>query len=135
MKKICFVTGSRAEYGLLKKLMFLTKNEKKLKLQLIVSCMHLSANFGNTFHEITNDGLKIDYKADLKIKNSSVQDISKYVGIGVEKLSRAYKKLNPDYIILLGDRFETFSAASPYIIRVVKSNIMYVLIKITKCSM
>ena len=116
MKKICFVTGSRAEYGLLKKLMFLTKNEKKLKLQLIVTCMHLSANFGNTFHEIKNDGFKIDYKADLKIKNSSVQDICKYMGKGVEQLSKAYKKLNPDYIVLLGDRFETFSAATAALI-------------------
>ena len=78
--------------------------------------MHLSANFGNTFHEIKNDGFKIDYKADLKIKNSSVQDICKYMGKGVEQLSKAYKKLNPDYIVLLGDRFETFSAATAALI-------------------
>ena len=65
---------------IVKKINVFNQNEKKLKLQLIVTCMHLSANFGNTFHEIKNDGFKIDYKADLKIKNSSVQDICKYMG-------------------------------------------------------
>lgn len=116
MKNICFITGSRAEYGLLKRLMFLTKKEKDLKMQLIVSCMHLSGKFGNTFREIKNDGFKINYKADLRIKNSKVDDICKYVGRGVQHFSNAYKKLNPDYIVLLGDRFETFSAATAALI-------------------
>ena len=68
MKKICFVTGSRAEYGLLKRLIFLTKKEKNLRLQLIVSCMHLSSKFGKTINEIQKDGFKINYKANLGIK-------------------------------------------------------------------
>ncbi len=116
MKKICFVTGSRAEYGLLKRLIFLTKKEKNLRLQLIVSCMHLSSKFGKTINEIQKDGFKINYKANLGIKTSKIEDICKYVGKGVEQLSRAYKKLKPDYIILLGDRFETFSAATAALI-------------------
>ena len=58
MKKICFITGSRAEYGLLKKLIFLTKKEKNLTLQLIVSCMHLSSKFGNNPVQYNKQGRK-----------------------------------------------------------------------------
>ena len=77
--------------------------------------MHLSANFGNTFHEIKNDGFKIDYKADLKIKIVAYRI---FVNIWEKELIaiKAYKKLNPDYIVLLGDRFETFSAATAALI-------------------
>ena len=101
MKKICFITGSRAEYGLLKRLMFMTKKEKKLQLQLIVSCMHLASKFGNTFREIKKDGFVINYKADLKIKTSNIEDICNYIGKGVQKLSIAYKKLKPSIYLKL----------------------------------
>ena len=112
MKKICVVTGSRADYGLLKNLLELLKKQKKYDLQIIVSCMHLSKKFGKTINEIKKDGFKINYKADFNIKEDKPNDICRYLGTGVTKFSLAYKKLKPDYLVLLGDRFETFSAAS-----------------------
>ena len=116
MKKICVITGSRAEYGLLKGLLQLLKKEKRYHLQFIVSCMHLSKKFGNTIDEIKKDGFKISYRANFNIKGDRPDDICKYLGVGVKKFSSAFKKLKPDYIVLLGDRFEVFSAASSALI-------------------
>ena len=112
MKKICFITGSRAEYGLLKNLMHSVRKKKNYKLQLIVCGMHLSKKFGNTINEIKIDGFKINIKVNLNIKADKPNDICKYVGIGIKKFSYAYSKLKPNYIALLGDRFEIFSAAT-----------------------
>jgi GDP/UDP-N,N'-diacetylbacillosamine 2-epimerase (hydrolysing) len=116
MKKICFVTGSRAEYGLLKNLMCSVRKKKNYKLQLIVSCMHLSKKFGNTINEIKIDGFKINIKVNLNINADKPNDICKYVGIGIKKFSDAYSKLKPNYIAVLGDRFEIFSAATAALI-------------------
>jgi len=116
MKKICFITGSRAEYGLLKNLMRSVRKKKNYKLQLIVSCMHLSKKFGNTINEIKIDGFKINIKVNLNINADKPNDICKYVGIGIKKFSDAYSKLRPNYIALLGDRFEIFAAATAALI-------------------
>ena len=116
MIKICFITGSRAEYGLLKNLMLSLKKKKNYKLQLIVSCMHLSKKFGNTINEIKDDGFKTNIKVNLNIKDDKPNDICKYVGTGVEKFSDAFKKLKPNYIVVLGDRFEIFSASTAALI-------------------
>ena len=94
MKKICFVTGSRAEYGLLKNLMCSVRKKKNYKLQLIVSCMHLSKKFGNTINEIKIDGFKINIKVNLNINADKPNDICKYVGIGIKKFSDAYLVLS-----------------------------------------
>ena len=110
-KKICIITGSRADYGLLKNLIFKVKKSKKLKLQLIVTGMHLSNKYGLTYKEINKDKLKIDTK--IKILNNSDKSvgISKSVSDGVNKFSKIFNKTKPDVILVLGDRFEIFSAA------------------------
>ncbi len=75
MRKICFVTGSRADYGLLYELMKLTYQSKKTKLQIIATCMHLSNRFGNTYKEIEKDGFKIDQKVKLPLHSDKPIDI------------------------------------------------------------
>ena len=112
MKKICIVTGSRAEYGLLKNLIIGIKNDKLLKLQLIVTGSHLSRFHGQTFKEIVRDGIKINTKVYLPIKkNNNKFDIAKLTAIAITKFTDAFKALNPDIVILLGDRYEIFAAA------------------------
>ena len=111
MKKICVVTGTRAEYGLLKHLMRGIQNSKKLELQIIVTGMHLSKKFGYTINEILDDKFKIDHKVDIKLVNDTSLNISKSIGIGIEKFSSCFKKLNPDLVLVLGDRYEIFAAA------------------------
>ena len=110
-KKICVVSSSRAEYGLLKNLIFKIRKSKKLKLQLIVTGTHLSQRHGLTYKEIIKDNLKIDKKVKI-LKNSDTSiSISKYLSTGVTKFSEIYYKIKPDLILILGDKFEIFSAA------------------------
>ena len=111
MRKICFVTGSRADYGLLYELIKLTHQSKKTKLQIIATCMHLSNKFGNTYKEIEKDGFKIDQKVKLPLHSDKPIDITNATAKAMIGLSKAYLKLNPDIIILLGDRFEILAAA------------------------
>ena len=119
MKKICFVTGSRADYGLLSHLMKSVEKDKNLKLQVIVTGSHLSKKFGNTKKEIENDKIKIDKKIDILSKNDSPIDILKNTSIAIKKISLAINQLKPELVILLGDRYEIFSAAiSAYFMRI-----------------
>ena len=111
MRKICFVTGSRADYGLLCELMKLTQQSKKAKLQIIATCMHLSPKFGNTYKEIEKDGFKIDQKVRIPLDFDKPINITSATAKAMIGLSKAYKKLAPDIIVLLGDRFEILSAA------------------------
>ena len=97
-KKICVVSSSRAEYGLLKNLIFKIRKSKKLKLQLIVTGTHLSQRHGLTYKEIIKDNLKIDKKVKI-LKNSDTSiSISKYLSTGVTKFSEIYYKIKPDLI-------------------------------------
>ncbi len=111
MKKICFVTGSRAEYGLLKALIKKTKYSKTFKMQLLVTGMHLEKKFGLTKREIEKDGFKIDAKINIDLKNDTPEGIAKSTSTGIREITKAFSRLKPDGIVLLGDRFETFSAA------------------------
>lgn len=111
-KNICFVTGSRAEYGLLVPLMKKIKSDKTFNLQIIATCMHLSPEFGLTYREIEKDGFKIDEKVEMLLSSDSSIGISKSMGLGCIGLGESYARLKPDMIVLLGDRFETFIAAS-----------------------
>ncbi len=111
MRKICFVTGSRADYGLLYELIKLTQNSKKTKLQIIATCMHLSPKFGNTYREIEKDGFKITQKVKIPLNSDRPSDISNAAAKVMIGISKAYKKLSPDIVVLLGDRFEMLSAA------------------------
>ena len=111
MRKICFVTGSRADYGLLFELIKLTQKSKKTKLQIIATCMHLSPKFGNTYKEIEKDGFKITQKVKIPLNSDRPTDISNATARALIGISKAYKKLSPDIVVLLGDRFEMLSAA------------------------
>ena len=111
MKKICIVTGTRAEYGLLYWLMKEIEYSKELRLQLIVTGMHLSPEFGLTYKEIEKE-FKIDKKIEMLMSSDTHIGISKSMGLAQISFSETYTDLEPDLIVLLGDRYEIFSAAS-----------------------
>ena len=110
-KKICVITGTRAEYGLLKYLLLEIKKSKKFDLQLLVTGSHLSKTFGNTYKEIIQDGFGINEKINILQKNDNPSSISKSAAIALSKFAKSYKKLKPDFILLLGDRYELIAAA------------------------
>jgi len=112
MRKICVVTGTRAEYGLLYWLMKEIDIDKDLKLQIIATGMHLSEEFGNTYQQIEKDGFTIDKKVDISLLSDTELSISKSMGLGMVGFSDAFSVLQPDLIVVLGDRFEIFSAVS-----------------------
>jgi len=109
--KICVVTGTRAEYGLLYWLMKEIEKDKDLTLQIIATGMHLSPEFGLTYKEIEKE-FKIDKKIEILLSSDTPVGISKSMGLAQISFSEAYEELKPDFIVLLGDRFEVFSAAS-----------------------
>jgi len=110
-RKICIVTGSRADYGLLYWVIKEIEKDKNLKLQLIATGMHLSSKYGSTYKEIEKD-FKIDKKINISLSSDTSEDISRSMGIALPAFSKAYNKLKPDIIVVLGDRFEIFSAVS-----------------------
>ena len=110
-KKICVVTGSRAEYGLLKNLLFLIQKEKFFKLQLVVTGSHLSKKYGLTANNIVKDQFKINNKIDLKLNKDDTFSLASSMSIGLSKFVRIFEKNKPDLIILLGDRYEIFTAS------------------------
>jgi len=111
-RKICVVTSSRAEYGLSQPLIEEIKNDTHLQLQLVVAGMHLSREFGLTYKEIEKDGFKINKKIKILSGSDTPTAINKSIGLGFMKFSRAYEKLKPDIVLVLGDRFETLAATS-----------------------
>ena len=111
-RKICFITGTRAEYGLLRQLILSTSKDKSLISQIIVTGSHLSRDHGLTFKEIEADGLAITNKINLKIKGDSPQEIINYMSEGLKGFSKTLSILKPDLVIILGDRYEIFAAAS-----------------------
>jgi len=111
-RKICVITGSRAEYGLLRWVMQGIKDEPSLTLQIIATGMHLSAQFGNTYKEIEGDGFAIDRKVQMLTGSDTGIGIAKSMGNGMIGFADALNELQPDLIVVLGDRFEIFSAVS-----------------------
>ena len=109
-KKICVVTGSRAEYGLLQNLLFLIKKEKLFKLQLLVTGTHLSNKHGLTVKNIIKDQFNIKNKIDLKLKKDDSSSLAKSMSLGLSKFVKSFEKNKPNLIILLGDRYEIFTA-------------------------
>ncbi len=111
IKKICVITGTRAEYGLLSLLMKRIKSEKRFKLQIICTGSHLSKMHGYTRKDILKDGFKINYDIDLMLKK---KDNEHNICISLSKafvgFSKAYTKINPDIIVVLGDRYELLAA-------------------------
>jgi GDP/UDP-N,N'-diacetylbacillosamine 2-epimerase (hydrolysing) len=110
-KKICVVTGSRADYGLLHWLMKSIENETDLELQIIATGMHLSPEFGLTYKEIEKDGYYIDKKVEMLLSADTSSAISKSTGLGLIGFADAFHELNSDIVVLLGDRFEVLAAA------------------------
>ena len=104
-RKICIVTGSRAEYGLLYWLMKEIDADKDLELQIIATGIHLSKEFGNTYQQIEKDGFTIDKKVDLSLSSDTELAISKSMGIGMIGFPDAFNELQPDLLVVLGDRF------------------------------
>lgn len=111
MKRICVVTGTRAEYGLLSNIMLEINNSEKLKLQIIATGTHLSPEFGLTYKEIENDGFHIDEKVDMLLSSDTKVAVAKSMGLAVLGFATAFEKLKPDMIMILGDRYEILSAA------------------------
>ncbi len=110
-RKICVVTGTRAEYGLLYWLMKEIEADDALELQLIVTGMHLSPEFGLTYKEIEKD-FKIDKKIEMLLSSDTSVGVSKSMGLAQISFAEAYDELKPDILVVLGDRYEIFSAVS-----------------------
>ena len=107
-RKICVITGSRAEYGLLRWVMQGVKDHSDLTLQIIATGMHLSKDFGLTFKEIENDGFQINYKIEMLSSDDSPLGIAESMSRGLIGIAKALDKLKPDIVLVLGDRFEIF---------------------------
>lgn len=110
-RKICVVTGTRAEYGLLYWLIKEIEANKDLELQIIVTGMHLSGEFGLTYKEIEKE-FKIDKKIEMLLSSDTAVGISKSMGLAQISFAESYEELQPDILVVLGDRYEIFSAVS-----------------------
>ncbi|OUU53456.1 MAG: UDP-N-acetylglucosamine 2-epimerase (hydrolyzing) [Pelagibacteraceae bacterium TMED65] len=115
-RKICVVTGSRAEYGLLSPLMQGIQDSPFLELQLIVTGMHLAPEFGLTVQAIQLDGYHIDRKVESLLSSDTSVGIIKSIGLGVIGFADVLSELQPDLLVILGDRFEVFAAATAALI-------------------
>lgn len=110
-RKICVVTGTRAEYGLLCGLMKKIKDDPDLDLQVIVTGAHLSPEFGLTYREIEKDGFEIDEKIEMLLSSDTAAGITKSMGVELISFADALNRLNPDIVAVLGDRYEILVAA------------------------
>ncbi|MCT7580014.1 UDP-N-acetylglucosamine 2-epimerase [Aliarcobacter butzleri] len=111
MKKVCVITGTRAEYGILYWLLKEIQADTNLELQLIVTGMHLSPEFGLTYKEIEKE-FKINKKIEMLLSSDTTIGISKSMGLAQISFAEAYEELSPDIVVVLGDRYEIFSATS-----------------------
>lgn len=110
-KKVTVFTGTRAEYGLLYWLLKDIQSDEELSLQLLVSGMHLSPEFGETYRQIEKDGFKIDEKIEILLSSDSAVGTAKSMGLGILGFADALSRLSPDVLVILGDRFEALAAA------------------------
>jgi GDP/UDP-N,N'-diacetylbacillosamine 2-epimerase (hydrolysing) len=111
-RTICVVTGSRAEYGLLRGVMEGIQRHERLRLQIVATGMHLCPEFGLTYREIEADGLRIDRKMEILLGSDTAAAVTKSMGLAMIGFADALQELKPDVLLLLGDRFETLAAAS-----------------------
>lgn len=110
MRKICVITGTRAEFGLLRPLIELIANDNELQLQLIATGMHLSPEFGYTLNEITEAGFMVDKKVECLLSSDSSVGVSKTIALAVSGFADALAELTPDLVVVLGDRTEILGA-------------------------
>lgn len=115
-RKICVVTGTRAEYGLLYWMMKGIQSDRDLELQIIASGMHLSPEFGLTYKQIEKDGFTINEKVEMLLSSDTPIGIAKSLGLGTIGFADAFNRLKPDILVLLGDRFEMLAAAQAALI-------------------
>lgn len=111
-RKICVVTGTRAEFGLLCWLMQQIQHEPELELQVIATGMHLSPEFGLTYREIEQAGFVINAKVEMLLSADTSTAVTKSMGLALIGYADTYERLAPDLIVVLGDRFEIFAAAA-----------------------
>ena len=118
MRKICVVTGTRAEYGLLCRLMRLMQESPDTQLQVIATNMHLSPKYGNTYQEIEKDGFTIDCKIPIIDENAEDNAVTtvKSMATALSGFAEAYNTLKPDLVVVLGDRYEILAAATAALI-------------------
>ena len=110
MRKICVITGTRAEFGLLKPLIALMAKDNELQLQLIATGMHLSPEFGYTINEITESGFVVDKKVECLLSSDTSVGISKTIALAISGFADALEALQPDLVVVLGDRTEILGA-------------------------
>lgn len=111
-RKICVVTGGRAEYGLLRWVMEGIRAAPELELQVIATGMHLCPEFGMTYRDIEADGFRIDLKVEMLLNSDTPAGVAKSMGLGMIGFADAFANLKPDLLLVLGDRYEIFVAAS-----------------------
>ncbi len=116
MRKICFFTGTRAEYGLLSPLMRLVRDSAACRLQIIATNMHLSPEFGLTYKEIEADGFAIDKKVEMLLSSETANGTVKSMGLATIGFADALEDLQPDMAVILGDRYEMLAAAQACLI-------------------
>lgn len=114
--KICIATGSRAEYGLLKPLIDEISAVDGWRLQVLVTGAHLSPEFGLTYKKIEEDGVAIDAKVEMLLSSDSAEGVVKSMGLGLIGYADAFKRLMPDLLIVLGDRYEMLAVVSAALI-------------------
>ena len=112
MQKVCIVTGSRAEYGLLRALLFKLRDDEDISLQLVVTGSHLSGAFGNTYHEIENDGFEISARIGIPLEGDSKTEMAKATGFALSAFTDYFENSRPDLLVVLGDRYEIFAATA-----------------------
>src|SRR4051794_32769774 len=109
IRKVGFVTGTRAEFGLMQNTLRAIRAHPKLRLQLIVTGMHLDPARGQTINEIRADGWKIDATVPWKNAGDNLADLARQTGEATAQLAAAYSTLNPDIVLVVGDRVEAFA--------------------------
>ncbi|HUF80956.1 MAG TPA: UDP-N-acetylglucosamine 2-epimerase [Burkholderiales bacterium] len=110
-RRICAVTGSRADYGLLHWVLKEIQGHTDLSLLTAVTGMHLSPEFGLTYREIEKDGFAVDAKVEMLLSGDTPESTAKSVGLGVIGFADAFSRMSPDFVLVLGDRFEIFAAS------------------------
>ena len=110
MRRICVITGTRAEYGLLRWIMQGIRDDPELELQVVATGMHLSPEFGLTYQQIEHDGFQIDFKVEALTSSDTSVGVAKSMGLGLIGFADALSQLKPNLVLVLGDRFEIFSA-------------------------
>lgn len=116
MMKVCIATGTRAEYGLLKPLMEKMVADSFFDLRILVTGAHLSPEFGLTYKQIEKDGFTIDEKVEMLLSADTDESIVKSMGLAMISFTDSLKRINPDLLIILGDRYEILSLASSALI-------------------